>query len=122
MIFSWVEDSTRNPEDSCGLERTGTRNQKIFLPQNRLLCFGFAAQLLAEHPLMFGKWEKNTIPFPKGNIKKYYFEHFWDNDARNKIKASFSTELASLASYMTDTYFGIETPWKFINDYFEKSR
>ena len=119
LIFSWVEDSHRNPEDSCGMGRAGKRNQEVHLPDDPLQRFGFAAQLLAEHPLTFGKWEKNTIPFPKGKLKKYYFEHFLDNDARNKIRASFSSELAGLASYMTDNDFGIAFPWYYLTACFD---
>lgn len=111
----------RNPEEHCGIERAGRRNQEVRMPENRLLCFGFAAQLIAEQPLRFGKWEKNTIPFPKGKLKKYYFDHFLDNDARNKIKASFSTELATLATYMTDNSFGIGFPWLYLTECFGSS-
>jgi hypothetical protein len=120
IIFSWVEDSDRNPEDNCGLELAGTVNKEVILPDNRLTCFGFAAQLVAETPLRFGKWEKNTIPFPKGKIKKYYFEHFIDDDARNKIKPSFYSGLGQMAYYMTDNRFGLSFPWDYITDCFDK--
>ena len=116
MYFSYVEDSMIDVEYSCGIGRVGKKNDMIKLPSNMLHRFAFGTILLNEQYLTFNAWESNTV---KGDVDKYYHEHFIQQDTRKKVEKAFNGKSANLANMMVETRLGADLSWNEVTKYFK---
>lgn len=102
LYISHAEESEEYIENSCGLSefKRGVR-EDLDLGDDNFQKYVFGTILLNQKPLSFKKWEKTKIT--QTNPKEYYFEHFIEEDARNRIKSAFeNSKLTEIANTMVN--------------------
>lgn len=89
MYISHVEASEEFFEYNCGLIKFKGVRQDFELGTDKFEKYVFATVLFRQVPLSFKDWEKTQIP-KTDTPKKYYFEHFIEDDARIRMKKAFN--------------------------------
>jgi len=117
MYLSYVEDCDAYFEENCGILKIKRFPEFFELGNDRFEKYVFGIVLLRRTPLTFEKWEETEIPIK--NVDKYYYEHFIEENARNRMESAFNdTEHICIANTMVNEELGPKRVWDALSKLF----
>ena len=109
FYYSFVEDCDKYFEENCGVSRIGHVNEFLEMGTDKFELFAFASVLLAGHPLSFEMWENENI---SGDKRRYYLEHFIEENAQNRMEKAFNdTNGVLIANLMVNKDLSNQRVW-----------
>ena len=109
FYYSYMDEGNEYFEDSCGISRITQLNEFHEPGNDKFELFAFASVLLAGHPLSFEMWENENI---SGDKRRYYLEHFIEENAQNRMEKAFNdTNGVLIANLMVNKDLSNQRVW-----------